>query len=168
MPTRDELGNVLFDCVREVRALLDHAHKVAIEEQNALLANDAEAIASTCVAQEEVMLKIAQADENAAAAAERLAEMDGKDAASMSNVEITRAAGPDYGPLVAEELYSISQAAQRLREVNETNSQLLSNGLEIIATCLQTVASDAQPLTYSDDASMASRGGIVLSLDSLA
>lgn len=168
MPTRDELGSVLLSCVREVRALLDHAHNVAMEEQGALLANDAEAIASSCVAQEEVMLKIAQADQKAAAAAERLAELDGNDSADTSSVEIARAAGPEHGPLLVEELHQVSQAAARVREINGMNSRLLSNGLEIIATCLQTVASDAQPLTYLDDANMASGRGMVLSLDSLA
>jgi flagellar biosynthesis/type III secretory pathway chaperone len=168
MPTREELGGVLLDNLQEVRALLDYAYRISLQEQDALVANDPEAIATSCAAQEDVILRIAEADQRAAAAAERLAELDGLDAASMSKAEIMRSAGPSFGPVLTEELQSVTEAAQRVRDANERNAKLLSNGLEIIATCLQTVASEAQPLTYSDDASLAARGGIVLSLDSLA
>lgn len=168
MPTREELGNALLDCLRDVSALLDHAHAVAVEEREALVRNDAEAIASSCVAQEEVMRRIAEADQRAAAVAERLAEDAGLDPDTADHDAIADAAGPTLASRIRQELFGISLAAEEISRVNEANSRLLSNGLEIIATCLRTVAPDESPVVYANDAQLQQRGGTTLGLDMAA
>lgn len=168
MPSRDELGNALVECLADVTSLLQHAHKVALEEQDALVRDDAEAIALSCVAQEEVLRRIDEADQRAASVAEQLVELSGLDPENADDTAIAQAAGSAYADLISDELVRVSQAAERVRDANEVNAKLLENGLDIIVTCLRTVASETQPITYSEDAGYSQRAGSVLSLDSKA
>ena len=166
MASRKELGNALVECLVDVTSLLEHAHKVALEEQDALVANDAEAIASSCAAQEEVLQRIGQADQRAASVAEQLVDLAGLDPENADDTTIAQAAGPAYAGLISLELVRVSQTSERVRDANEINAKLLENGLDIIATCLRTVANETQPITYSEDAGYSQRLGSVLSLDS--
>jgi hypothetical protein len=168
MPTREELGNALLDSLQDVSALLDHAHIVALEEQDALVENDAQEIASSCAAQEEIMRRVGEADMRAAALAENLAEMSGLDPNTTDNETIANSAGPIIGKQISTQLIVISKAAQRVQNANEINSHLLRNGLDIITTCLRTVAPDNSPTIYSNDANMRARAGTTLGLDSKA
>ena len=168
MPSREELGNALVECLMDVTSLLEHAHKVALEEQDALVTSDAEAIALSCVAQESVLRRINEADQRAASVAEQLAQLAGVDPENIDDHAIARAAGFPYTDMISNELTRISQAAEKVHDANQTNVQLLRNGLDIVTTCLRTVASESQPITYSEDGGPSKRPGWVLSLDSRA
>lgn len=165
MPAIEELSEALLECLKEVSALLDHGVTAANAQQDALVRSDAEDIALTCNSYYEVMRRLAQADERAAAVAERIAEAVGVDC--KGDMESVMAAlGSIYKPLMAAELSRISALAQRLKDANETNSTLLRNGLDIITTCLRIVAQEPEPAVYSNKANLAGAGANTLSLDS--
>jgi flagellar biosynthesis/type III secretory pathway chaperone len=166
MPAMEELAGALLECLRDVSSLLEHGASVAMRQRDALTQSDAEAIAVACASQEEVLRRLAQADERAAAIAARLAEAGGLDAATADTESIIQAAGDPYASLMARELTHISELARRVRDANEVNSMLLRNGLEIITSCLRIVASEPEPTVYSKGASFAGSGTGVLSLDS--
>lgn len=166
MPAMEELAGALLDCLRDVSALLEHGNSVALRQRDALTQSDAEAIAITCASQEEVLRRLAQADERAAAVAARIAEANGLDPATTDTESITQAAGEPYASQMSRELAHISQLAGTVRDANQVNSMLLRNGLEVITSCLRIVASEPEPTVYSKCASFAGVGTGVLSLDS--
>jgi len=168
MPSREELASALAECLREVGSLLEHAHMVALQQQDALIKNDAEALTASCAAQEEVVRMITQTDQRAAALADQIAEDAGLGEADVTPEAIAEAAGVPYSVVILRELTRIPDLAQRVREANEINSHLLRNGLEIIASCLRIVAGESEPSTYSKDASKPSAPGSAISLNSLA
>lgn len=165
MPSRDELGNSLLECLREVSMLLGHGHTVALEQQDALVKSDAEAITLSYRAQEEVLRRIGESDQRAAAIAAQLAEHAGLDPETTSSESIANYAGFPYTNLIRQELDTISSLAQKVQHANEINHKLLQNGLEIIACCFRTVASDTQPSAYGSDANLPSMQTRTLSLD---
>lgn len=167
MSSREELGNALLECLRDVASLLEHAHAVALQEQDALVANDAEAIALSCASQDEVLRRVVEADQRAAAVAEQLAEAAGLDLDSGDHVAIAEAAALPCADLIAGELARISDAAQKVQDANKANAALLENGLDIVTSCLRAVACEADPVTYSKDASHSTVDGSILSLDSI-
>jgi hypothetical protein len=165
MSSREDLGKALVECLREVSTLLEHAHGVALKQQKALTDNDAEAIVLTSRAQEEVLRRIGEADQRAAAVAIELADAAGIDVETADTQAIAQAAGFPYTMMVERELNKISETAKRVERENEVNGVLLKNGLDIIVTCLRTVANDPGPASYSRDASMAEPRANILSLD---
>lgn len=166
MPDREELGSALLDCLREVSELLEYAHRTAMLQQDALTRSDAEAIAICCISQDDILRRIGQTDQRAAALAARIAEEAGLDPESANTEDIARAAGDPYAGMIVYELTRIPDIAQRVRDANEVNSQLLKNGLDIITSCLRMAACESEPTTYSKDACMAGSRGTILSLDS--
>jgi len=175
MPTRHELGSALLDSLREVSALLERAHAAAVEQQAALVKNDAATLVRVCRSQEELLRRIAESDRRAAEAATELAQAAGLDpeAVDTSTIgEALRAVSPEgtdnsseIAALVAAELSVISGLAEKVREANEVNQKLLSNGLDIIACCLRTLASDQGQSSYSSAAELHDSGPCVLSVD---
>ncbi|MGI6296767.1 MAG: flagellar export chaperone FlgN [Armatimonadota bacterium] len=164
MPAIEELSEALLECLKEVSALLDHGVSVADAQQDALVRNDAEDIVLTSNSYYEVLRRLAQADERAAAVAERIAEAVGID--NKGDMEsVLEALDSMYKPLMAAELSRISALAQRLKDANETNSTLLRNGMEIITTCLRIVAQEPEPAVYSNKANLAGANANTLSLD---
>ena len=166
MSSREELGNALLGCLQDVASLLEHAHTVAIEEQEALIANDAEAIAACCTSQDEVLRRIMEADQRAAAVAEQLADAAGLDTESGDSLGVAAATGLECADSIAMELARISDAAQRVQDTSKANAALLENGLDVVTSCLRAVACDTEPITYSKDASHSTVVGSVLTLDS--
>ena len=166
MPAPEELSGALIECLRDVSALLEHGHSVALRQRDALTQSDAEAIAMTCASQDEILRRIAQADERAAAIAAGIAEASGLDADEADTESITQAAGAPHAQQITRELAHISELARRVRDANEINSRLLHNGLDVITSCLRIVASEPEPTVYSKGASFAGSGTVVLSLDS--
>jgi hypothetical protein len=165
MPSRTELGKALLECLQDIAALLEQGRSAAIEEQRALVANDAEALVRTCKAQEEVLRRIAERDQVAADAASRLSELAGINSDTADTESVVSSAGPLYAELIADEMDRIGTLARALQEEHEINRQLLENGLEIVACCLRTLASDPGPSSYSKDAGVAETQPFVLSLD---
>lgn len=165
MMSREELGRALTECLKDVAAMLEHAHRVALKQQEALVSNDAEGIALTARAQEEVLRRIGESDERAAAVASELAEAAGLNVDSTDSHAIAEAAGFPYTSLIEQEMNKIAGLAARVEHENEVNSTLLKNGLDIIACCLRTVASEPGPAPYSKDASLAEPRAQILSLD---
>lgn len=166
MTTREELSIALLECLKEVSSLLENAHSAALRQQDALSQSDAEEIAVTCALQDEILRKIAQADERAAAVVEKIAEETGLQIEAADSKAIIDAVGPTYGMLISRELKRIPESARRVRDANEVNSILISNGLDIITSCLRIVAREPEPTVYSKDASFTGSGNAVLSLDS--
>ena len=165
MPAIEELSEALLECLKEVSALLDHGVTVAGSQQDALVRNDAEDIVLTCNSYYEVLRRLAQADERAAAVAERIAESVGIDA-RRDMESVLEVLDSMYKPLMAAELSRICALARRLKDANEANSTLLRNGLESITTCLRIVAQEPEPSVYSNKANLAGAGANTLSLDS--
>lgn len=165
MPSREELGKALVECLEDVSVLLEHAYAVAKKQQEALVSSDAEAIALTTKAQEEVLRRISEADQRAAAVATQLAELAGLDPETAEPEAVTEAAGFPHSSLARRELARIPQLAERVRRANDVNHTLLENGLEVIACCLRTVASDPGASAYASDATLAGPPVSVLSLD---
>lgn len=168
MPTREELGAALHGCLSEVHSLLDGALKAAMEQRDALLNNDVEALVRTCRVQEEMLRRIAECDQRAADAATELAGFAGLDTDSIDTTSIGRAAGEQHEALIQSDLQGISETAERLREANEINKHLLSNGLDIVANCLRLLAKDNGPSSYSSGAEITETKPCILSLDTKA
>ena len=168
MLSRNELGNALLECLKEVSSLLECAHSVALKQQNALVESNAENIALTCAAQEEVLRRISEADQRAAAIATQLAEMDGLDSETADTEAVAQAAGFPYSNMIRQEMSRIPHLSKKVQDANEINRTLLDNGLDIIACCLRTVANDPGPSAYSKDANFIESQVSTLSLDSRA
>ncbi len=165
MTHREDLAKMLLECLREVESLLEHAHDVAVEEQRALVESNAEALTLTCHAQEEVLRRIGEADQRAAAVAVDLCAMSGVDPETAGPNGVAQAAGQPYGQLIQDELSNISEAAIRVQQANAVNRQLLSNGLDIITNCLRTLAAEPRPISYSRSAAITNSESYVLSLN---
>ena len=165
MITCESLGSSLVDCLKGVSSLLESAHAVGLKEQDALVKNDAEAITITCRAQEEVLRRIMDADQRAAAITSKLAESVGISLDSADVNTIAEAAGFPYSELIKAETQNISNIAEKVHEVNEINSRLLQNGLEIITCCLRTLAADNGSGAYSRTSGVVTTQPVVLSLD---
>ena len=166
MPARDELAAALLECLRDVRALLEHSYSIALQQQDALTQSDAEAIALACVSQDDILRRINQADERAAAISEKIIEETGLKIEAADAKAMIEVVGARYGTLIARELNLIPEIARQVREANEVNSVLLSNGLDIITSCLRIVAREPEPTVYSKDANFMGSGHTALSLDS--
>lgn len=166
MPARDELASALLECLREVNSLLESSYSTALRQRDALVSNDAEAIAITCVSQDEILRRVVQADERAAAVSAQIGEEAGLDIETADASTISAALEAPYEALVSRELGRISDIAQRVRDANEINSTLINNGLEVITSCLRIVAREPEPIVYSNNASFAGSGNTALSLDS--
>lgn len=165
MPAHDELASALLECLRDVSSLLEHALTVAYQQQNALTRSDAEEITLACISQEDILRRIAQADERAASVAAKIAEAAGLGAAA-STEAIAEAAGAPYTSHINRELDRVSALARSVRDAHDINSHLLRNGLEIITSCLRIVVREPEPVVYSKTASFAGSGSGVLTLDS--
>ncbi|MHB9035447.1 MAG: flagellar export chaperone FlgN [Armatimonadota bacterium] len=165
MPTTIQLSEALVGCLKDVSSLLAHSHSIALKQRDALVANDAEGIVVTSGAQDEILRRISEADQRAAAVAAELAQSAGLDPESADANALADAAGFPYSQLIRSEMERISTLAETVHKANEINKHLLNNGLEIIACCLRTVAHDPGPSSYSKDAHVASSQAHVLSLD---
>ncbi|NLN75973.1 MAG: flagellar protein FlgN [Armatimonadetes bacterium] len=165
MPALEELTDALLECLREVSDLLDQGITIADAQREALIASDAEKIAVTCTSYQEILRRLAQTDERAAAIAARIADENGIEG-EVDVESVADTVDSSFSPLISAELVRISALAVRLREANDINSTLLSNGLDIITTCLRIVANDPEPTVYSSQASMAGSSVNILSLDS--
>lgn len=168
MRNRNEIASSLVECLKEVRALLSHAHSVALNQQEALVKNDAEAITATYKAHEEVLRRIGEADQRAASLATEMANADNIDLETAGAGKIVEIAGELYGPQIEHELERIATLAKQVKSANEVNRMLLENGLDIIACCLRTVAQDNGPTGYSQNASVKNAEPCILSLDKRA
>ncbi len=97
MPARDELSGALLECLRDVSSLArTRPRDRGLDSRTRCHASDAEEIAATCLSQEEVLRKIAQADERAAAVAAGIAEQNGLDVETADAAAIAQAAGAPY------------------------------------------------------------------------
>jgi flagellar biosynthesis/type III secretory pathway chaperone len=165
MSSPGQLGEALIGCLKDVSSLLAHAHSIALKQRDSLVANDAEGIVVTCGAQDEILRRIGEADQRAAAVATELAQAAGLDPESINSNALAEAAGFPCSQLIRGEMDRITSLAETVQKANEINAHLLNNGLEIIACCLRTVAHDPGPSSYSKDAHIASSQAHVLSLD---
>ncbi len=104
--------------------------------------NDAEAIVLTARAQEEVLRRISESDQRAAGLATELAEAAGLDGETASAAAIAEAAGYPFTKTYSAGNGRISDLSETVRQENSVCSSLLKNGLDIIANCLRTIASD--------------------------
>ena len=166
MSAHEELAGALLECLRDISSLLDHAHSTAARQQEALVNSDTEAVAITSASQEDVLRRIAQADERAAAVAAGIAEQAGLDIETADAKAIAEAAGGPYAVLIERELARIPELARRVRDANELNSKLIANGLDVITSCLRIVACEPEPTVYSAGASYTGSENWALSLDS--
>ena len=164
--TREEIANALVECLGEVASLLEYSHRIAIREQDALVQNDAEEITVCSKTQDEVLRRIAESDQRAAALTSQLGELTNLDLTDADTDTIANAAGYPYAASIEETLGRISQAAEKLKRQNTINRRLLQNGLEIIACSLRMIATEGKPNSYSKNAHLAESGqALVLSLD---
>ncbi len=166
MPARTELADALVECLEEVASSLETALTVAFQQRDALVSNDTEAVTQASTAQQDILRRVAQADERAAAVAGMIAEESGLNAAKASTDDIAKAAGPVYQKRISRELGRVSDMAQKLRDANETNTHLLRNGLDVVTSCLKIIVRQPEPVVYSKSASFGASGGGVLALDS--
>jgi hypothetical protein len=167
-PTKSQLGRALLECLEDVESLVRHAHSVALQQQKALVDNDAEAIALSTYAQDEVMRRILESDQRAAAVASSLASSAGLNPTEANTEELAEAAGFPYDTAIRETVRRVAELSARVQETNEQNRLLLKNGLDIIACCLRTIASEGSPGAYKRDAALAPTDPSALSLDSKA
>lgn len=163
--TRSDTGLTLLDCLKEISDLLEGVHKVSLREQEALVKNDAEQLTLSCRAQEEMLRRICEADQRASAVTDRLAQETGLDLSKANANSVAEAAGFPYNELIKQETERISKSAEKVRETNEINARLLKNGLDIIACCLRTLATDMGPGIYSRDAGLTESRPHILSLN---
>lgn len=166
MSERAESAKALLECLRDVSSLLDQAQDAAVRQQEALVQGDADVIATTCVAQDDIMRRVAQTDERAASVAAKIAEQAGLDSATAGAEAIAKATGDPYTTMIEREMGRISELSRTVQETNEVNSRLLRNGLEVISSCLRIIVREPEPVVYSQKASLAGPGSGVLSLDS--
>jgi len=163
--TTSDTGLSLLDCLKEVSSLLEGAYKVSLKEQDALVKNDAEQLTLSCRAQEEILRRICEVDQRATAVTHQLAEETGLDLAEANADAVAEAAGFPYTNLIKHETKLISETAERVQEANQINAQLLRNGLDIIACCLRTLATDMGPGVYSRNAGLYENRPQILSLN---
>lgn len=168
MLKRSDIADMLLVSLRDTSLLLRRAHAAAVEQQSALVKNDVEGLVRTCRLQEELLKRIAECDRKAADAATELAVSAGLDPDAIDVQAIGQAVAPDTAEELRTELATISEVAAQLQEANEINHKLLSNGLEIIASCLRTIACDTGPNPYSKDAGLTEGEPCILSLDTKA
>lgn len=165
MILRSELGSALLGCLKEVYSLLERAYNIAQDEQDALVKSDAERITLSYKAQGEVLRRITEADQRAAAIATQLAEAAGFGDDSNDMDAIVEAAGYPYSQLIRDQIALVTKHAKKVQQANEVNAHLLQNGIEIITSCLRTLVSEPQPAAYSRDASLSQSEICVLSVD---
>ncbi|MCX8052614.1 MAG: flagellar protein FlgN [Armatimonadetes bacterium] len=165
MPSQVQLSETLLDCLNDIASLLKQAHLAAVQEEKALVANDPEALVRTCTAQEEILRRIVDRDQTAAETVEQLSELAGIGSEDAKTASLASLAGPIYADLITDELVKIGQLARELQDQHEINRRLLENGLEIVACCLRTLASDPGPNSYSKDGATCQAQPFVISLD---
>ncbi|MEN6355593.1 MAG: flagellar export chaperone FlgN [Armatimonadota bacterium] len=165
MSTCKELGEALAGCLKEVSSLLAHAHTITLKQRDALVASDPEGISVTCKAHEEILRRVAEADQRAAALAVDLAIAADMDPNNTDPHSLASAAGLPYSLAIEAEMKEISSLAEKMRRANEINRKLLSNGLEIITGSMRAIANDPGPSSYSKDAHISAGQTMVLSLD---
>jgi hypothetical protein len=166
--TTSQLGEGLFACLREVTALLGAARAAADDERDALVASDVKTLVRCCKAQDEALRRIAQADQRAAELAAMIADNTGLNPEDLGAFAIAEAVGAPYDSLIREEMGRISRLAEQLKAAHEVNKKLLTNGLEIVASCLRTLACETSPPSYSSDAAFQGPQPRIISLDSKA
>lgn len=162
---RSDTGSGLLECLREITALLESAYKIGLKEQDALVKNNAEELTLSCKAQEEILRRICEVDQRATSVTSRLAEETGIDLEGADSEQVAEAAGFPYSTLIRQETKQISKVAEKVKDVNELNAQLLRNGLDIIACCLRTLATDTGPGLYASNAGMRESQPYILSLN---
>ncbi|MDH7602771.1 MAG: flagellar export chaperone FlgN [Armatimonadota bacterium] len=167
MVAKTDLAKNLLQCLRDISSLLDKANVQARMEQDALVANDPAALVATCRAQDDILQRIIELDRLAGdITAALLGEGDsGKDPSGEHSAQVWQYLPESYSALVEEEINRINRLAKQLQEQHEINRILIQNGLEIVACCLRTLASDPGPSAYSPAGSVSESTPIVLSLD---
>jgi hypothetical protein len=167
MSTCREPGESLAGCLKEVSSLLAHAHTITLKQRQALVASDPEGISVTCRAHEEILRRIAEADQRAAALASDLAAGTGLDPNNTDPHALASAAGLPYSLTIETQMTEISSLAEKMRRANEINRKLLANGLDIITGSIRAIANDPGPSAYSKDAHISSGQTMIMSLDTL-
>ena len=168
MSIRSELAERLTDCLRGVSRLLKRAHQATLAEQEALVRNDVQALMQCCKAQDEILRRIGESDQVAAQIATQLAKIAGVDPETADAVVAARAAGEPYGEAILAEVREISESARKVREESEINRKLVDNGLDVVTSCLRTLASDPTPNAYSNEAALTGPSSGVLAVDKRA
>lgn len=168
MAELSETGEGLLTCLREVSGLLRAAHAAAQEEQQALVANDADRLARSCRTQDEILRRIAEVDQRAAELATRMAEALNMDFESVQANEIARGAGPPLDSLIPSEIESIANLAVQVKESHEVIARLLGNGLEVVSSCLRSLACESSPPSYSESAAYMKSQPQIISVDNKA
>lgn len=151
MKTKKQLAKSLLKCLNDISALLEHAHSVAINQQNGLTNNDPETITKACKLQEDILRQIKDSDQLVSIITADLAKTACIDCSGNSE-SIADAAGFPYTNLIKRQTLKITKLAAKVQEANEVNAILLKNGLEIVASCLKTLATDTNPTAYSNSA----------------
>jgi len=174
MATRDEQINSLLGCLHEIKDLMEYSYATAMNQQRSLVDNDAEGIVVATKAQEEVLRRIGEADQRAAAVSRQLAieansmlrdncpeayDADRVDASSIAQI-----AGSPHAQMITAATKEISTLAAMVADANETNRVLLQNGLDIVTECLRAVATTPATV-YSDAGLVPESRADVLSLD---
>jgi hypothetical protein len=162
--THEELGNSLVECLHEIRSLMEYSHSAAMNQQKSLVSNDAEGIVLATKAQEEVLRRVGEADQRAAAISKQLALEAGLDPENVGTEMIGQAAGSPYSEMITAETRQIASLAAMVQRANEVNRVLLQNGLDIVTECLRAVAV-APSTTYSVTGVVPDNPASVLSLD---
>lgn len=165
MHSLEEFGKTLYECLADVRSLLERAHEIAVEEQHALIKNDIETVTSTSTSQDEILRRIIQADQRAASVAEQIAQTAGLKTESVNMDTIADVIGEPYKNPIIAGFTDIRDASKKLKDVNTINSRLLKNGMDIITSLMRTITRDNTPNTYRKDAGMTDHSCMVLSLD---
>ncbi|MCE5314856.1 MAG: flagellar export chaperone FlgN [Armatimonadota bacterium] len=165
MGSREELSEALVECLKEVGSLIEYANSITLRQRAGLVANDAEEIAVTSRAHEEILRRVSQADQRAAAIATELAQLVGVDPENSDPNALAKAAGFPFSIMIKTEMEHVASLSEKLRRASKVNRRLLDNGLEILTSCLRIIADDPGPSSYSKDANMIPNGSHVLSLD---
>ena len=103
--------------------------------------------------------------QRAAGLGTQLLEAAGLDPEQADLELIATAAGHPYTSHIKNQMELVAELAEQLRRENEVSQALLKNGIEIIATCLKTIASERGPNAYGPRANMCENQASVLSLD---
>jgi septation ring formation regulator EzrA len=153
MVAKANLAKNLAQCLREISDLLEKAKAQAQLEQRALVANDPETLVATCRAQEEILQRIVELDKLAGDIASALSDEGNLVDVVMGEEKMSALSGvPEpYASLINTEIARIRDLAQQLQEQHDINRTLIQNGLEIVACCLRTIASDTGANYYSPD-----------------
>lgn len=152
--SREDLSKALVESLNEVASLLDYAHSVSVREQNGLVKNNAEEITICSKIQDEILRRITESDQRAAAISTQIADAAGIDSANADINSISNAAGHPYTASITGIIDQIASSARMLKRQNIINKKLIENGLEIVAYSFRAMATDNSPRPYSKDANV--------------